>query len=325
MDRRRFLLTSLAGAIAMPLAADAQQAARVWRIGVLQVGPNTAALNYTEAVRQGLRDHGYVEGQNIVIEHQISNAAKENTALVADLLDRKIDVLVTWTTPALVAAKKATSTIPIVGISGDPVQMGLVESLARPGGNLTGLAILTDELELKNLQLLKEIVPEVRRVAVLWNPDNPVWTHSLKRLKEAAPALGVTLQPLAVRNSRDLGAAFTAAIREKAGALLVFREAIFNPLRYDIVRFAAAHRLPAAYGGPYFIEVGGLLVYAANFLDMIRRAGHYVDKILKGAKPADLPIEQATKFELVINLKTAKALGLTIPPSVLARADQVIE
>jgi putative tryptophan/tyrosine transport system substrate-binding protein len=325
MDRRRFLLTSLAGALAAPLAAGAQQAARVWRIGVLQVGPNTAALNYTEAVPQGLRDHGYVQGQNIVIEHRTSSAEKENPALVADLVGRKIDVLITWTTPALVAAKKATSTIPIVGISGDPVQMGLVESLARPGGNLTGLAILTDELELKNLQFLKEIVPKVTRVAVLWNPDNPVWAHALKRLKEAAPALGVRLQPLAVRESRDLEAAFAAAIREKAGALLVFREAIFNPLRHDIVNFAAAHRLPAAYGGPYFIEVGGLLVYAANFLDMIRRTGRYVDKILKGAKPADLPIEQATRFELVINLKTAKALGLTIPPALLAQADQVIE
>jgi putative ABC transport system substrate-binding protein len=278
-----------------------------------------------EAVRQGLRDHGYVEGQNIVIEHRLSQAPKENPVLVADLLRRKVDILVTWTTPALVAAKKATSTIPIVGISGDPVQTGLVESLSRPGGNLTGLAILTDELELKNLQLLKEIVPGATRVAVLWNPDNPVWLHALKRLQEAAPALGVKLQPLAVRHSRDLETAFAAAIREKAGALLVLRESIFNPLRHDIVNFAAAHRLPAAYGGPTFIEVGGLLVYGANFLDMIRRAGGYVDRILKGAKPADLPLEQATKFELVINLRTAKALGLTIPPSLLARADQVIE
>ena len=325
MDRRRFLLTSLAGAFAAPLAAGAQQAGRVWRIGVLQVGSNTPAIDYMEAVRQGLRDHGYVEGQNIVIEHRLSQAPKENPVLVADLLRRKVDILVTWTTPALVAAKKATSTIPIVGISGDPVQTGLVESLSRPGGNLTGLAILTDELELKNLQLLKEIVPGATRVAVLWNPDNPVWLHALKRLQEAAPALGVKLQPLAVSHSRDLETAFAAAIREKAGALLVLREIIFNPFRHDIVNFAAAHRLPAAYGGPTFIEVGGLLVYGANFLDMIRRAGGYVDRILKGAKPADLPLEQATKFELVINLKTAKALSLTIPPSLLARADQVIE
>jgi putative ABC transport system substrate-binding protein len=185
VDRRRFLLTSLAGALAGPLAAEAQQAGRVWRIGILQVGPNTPANNYTEAVRQGLRDHGYVEGKNIVIEHRISNALKEHPALVADLLGRKIDILVTWTTPALVAVKKATSTIPIVGISGDPVQMGLVESLARPGGNLTGLAILTDELELKNLQLLKEIVPGVTRVAVLWNRQS-----GLDPRTEAAPGGG---------------------------------------------------------------------------------------------------------------------------------------
>ena len=325
MDRRRFLLTSVAGALAAPRAVGAQQAGRMWRIGVLQVGADTPVVSYTEAVRQGLRDHGYVEGKNIVIEHRLANAPTENPALVAELLGRKIDILVTWTTPALVAAKKATRTLPIVGISGDPVQTGLVESLARPGGNLTGLAILTDELELKNLQLLKEIAPKVTRVAVLWNPGNPVWAHALKRLNEAAPTFGVKLQPLAVRDSRDLEAAFATAIRAKADALLVLREGTFSPLRHDIVNFAAAHRLPAAYGGPYFIEVGGLLVYGANFLDMLHRAGGYVDKILKGAKPADLPIEQPTKFELVINLKTAKALGLAIPPSLLARADQVIE
>jgi putative ABC transport system substrate-binding protein len=325
MDRRRFLLTSLASAFATPLAVEAQRAGKVWRIGVLQVGDNTQAVNYTEAVRQGLRDHGYLEGQNVVIEHRISNAPTEHPAVVADLLSRKIDLLLTWTTPALVAAKKATRTIPIVGISGDPVQTGLVESLARPGGNLTGLAILTDELELKNLQLLTEIAPRVKRVAVLWNPDNPVWTHTLKRLQETAPALSIKLQPLAIRDGRDLEAAFSAGIREKADGLLVLRDGIFNQLRHDIVNFAAAHRLPAVYGGPYFIEIGGLLVYAANFLDMLRRAGGYVDRILKGARPGDLPLQQAIKFDLVINLKTAKALGLTIPPSLLVRADQVIE
>ena len=324
MDRRAFL-AGAAALLAPPLAAEAQQAGKVYRVGVLQPFPNTPAVNYTEAVRQGLRDHGYVEGQNIVIEHRMSSVLKEHPALLADLVSRNVDVIVTWSTPAVLAAKKATSAIPIVGISGDPVRTGLVASLARPGGNLTGLAILTDELELKNLQLLKEIAPGVTRVAVLWNPDNPVWAHALKRLQEEAPALGLKLQPLAVRDSRDLEVIFAAAIREKAGALVVFREAIFNPLRLDIVNFAAAHRLPAVYGTPIFIETGGLLVYGANFLDMVRRTGGYVDKILKGAKPADLPIEQPTKFELVINLKTAKALGLTIPPSILLRADQVIE
>jgi putative tryptophan/tyrosine transport system substrate-binding protein len=282
-------------------------------------------MNYMEAVRQGLRDYGYIEGRNIVIEHRVSTAPKDNPALLADLVGRKIDVLVTWTTPALVAAKKATSTIPIVGISGDPVDTGLVASLARPGGNLTGLAIIGPELELKNLQLLKEIVPGVTRVAFLWNPDNPVWTHGLKRLEEAAPGLGVKLQPLAVRSPGDLEAAFVAATREKAGALLVSREGIFTLLRERIVSFTATHRLPAIYGQQSFIEVGGLIVYAADFLDILRRAGSYVDKILKGAKPSDLPIQQPTTFEMVINLKTAKALGLTIPPSVLVRADQIIQ
>jgi len=326
MRRTLFLTVAIAvGILAAPLGAGAQQAAKMYRVGVLQTIPNTGATNYMEAVRQGLLDHGYIEGRNIVIEHRVSTAPKENPALVADLLSRKIDILITWTTPALVVAQQATSRIPIVGISGDPVQMGLVASLARPGGNLTGLAILTEELELKNLQLLKEVVPGVARVAVLWNPDNPVWTLTLKRLHEEAPTLGVKLQPLAVRGPGDLEAAFATAAREKAGALLVFREGIFTPLRQRIVNFAATHRLPAIYGAQSFIEVGGLIVYAANFLDMLRRAGSYVDKILKGARPADLPVEQPTKFELVINLKTAKALGLTIPQSVLLRADQVIE
>jgi putative tryptophan/tyrosine transport system substrate-binding protein len=279
----------------------------------------------TEAVRQGLRDHGYVEGQNIVIEHRVSETPKDNPALVAELLGRKIDILVTWTTPALVAAKKATSTIPIVGMSGDPIQTGLIASLARPGGNITGIAILTDELELKNLQLLKEAFPGVTRVAILSNPDNPVWTHALKRLQEAAPALGVKLQPLAVRDSGDLKMAFDAAIRERADGLLVVREASFAAIRHQIADFAARRRLPAIYGGLVYVDAGALMSYGANILDTLRRLGGYVDKILKGAKPADLPVEQPTKFELVINLKTAKALGLTIPQSVLLRADHVIE
>ena len=324
MDRRAFLGTL--GLLAAPLAIEAQPAeGKVYRIGLLQGTPNTPALNLTEAVRQGLRDHGYVEGRNLVIEHRVSETPTDNPALGADLLGRKIDLLVTWTTPALVAAKKATSTIPIVGMSGDPVQTGLIASLARPGGNITGIAILTDELELKNLQLLKEAFPGVTRVAILSNPNNPVWTHALKRLQEAAPALGVKLQPLAVRDSGDLKMAFDAATRRRADALLVVREASFTAIRHQIADFAARHRLPAIYGGLVFVETGALISYGANIQDNLRRLGGYVDKVLKGAKPADLPVEQPTKFELVINLKTAKALGLTIPPSLLQRADQVIE
>jgi putative tryptophan/tyrosine transport system substrate-binding protein len=236
-------LFSLALLIAPP-GVGAQPAEKVYRLGFLQTIPNTRAVNYTEAFQQGLRDHGYIEGRNIIIDHRISSAPAENAAFLAELVGRKVDVIVTWTTPALVAARKATNTIPIVGISGDPVQTGLVASLARPGGNLTGLAILTDELELKNLQLLKEVVPGITRVAVLWNPDNPLWTPTVQRLQEAAPALNVKLQPLAVRNLGELQAAFAAATRQKASALLVLREGIFAVHRQHIVNFAAAQNVP---------------------------------------------------------------------------------
>jgi putative ABC transport system substrate-binding protein len=210
-------------------------------------------------------------------------------------------------------------------ISGDPVRLGLVASLARPGGNLTGMAILTDELEIKNLELLREAVPTVSRIAVLWNPDNPVWDATLKGLQGAARTLGVKLQPLAVRDASEFESAFEAAAREGAGALLVVRENLFLVHRKRIVDLAAKRRLPAMYGQLEFMEVGGLMSYAANFPDMMRRTAGYVDKILKGAKPAELPVQQPTKFELVINMKIAKALGLTIPPSVLTRADEVIQ
>jgi ABC-type uncharacterized transport system substrate-binding protein len=279
-----------ASLILVPLAGEAQPAGgKVYRIGLLQGTPNTPALNLTEAVRQGLRDHGYVEGQNIVIEHRVSETPKDNPALVADLLGRKIDILVTWTTPALVAAKKATSTIPIVGMSGDPIQTGLIANLARPGGNITGIAILTDELELKNLQLLKEAFPGVTRVAILSNPDNPVWTHALKRLQEAAPALGVKLQPLAVRDSGDLKMAFDAAIRERADALLVVREASFTAIRYQIADFAARRRLPAIYGGLVYVEAGALMSYGANILDTLRRLGGYWTRSSRAPSPLISP------------------------------------
>ena len=311
--------------LAAPVGAGAQQPGKTHRIGILQPSPNTSTVNYTEAIRQGLRDHGYVEGQNSIIDHRISTSPKDIPPLLADLLGRKIDILITWSTPALVAATSLTRTVPIVGISGDPVQTGLVSNLARPGGNLTGLAILTDELELKNLQLLKQAFPSISRVGILWNPENPVWSHALKRLRDAAPALRVTLQPLAVRNSDDLKLAFDAPARDNIDALLVVRDAAFGAIRFQITEFAARHRLPAIYGGTTFTEAGALMSYGANILDMLRRVGGYVDRILKGAKPGDLPIEQAAKFEMVINLRTAKALGLTIPPSLLLRADQVIE
>jgi putative ABC transport system substrate-binding protein len=324
MDRRTFVGTVALGLLAAPLAAEAQQAGKVYRIGVLQPAPRVPP-GYLEAFRQGLRDHGHGEGQNIVIEHRISSAPNEHPALLTDLVGQKVDVLVTWSTPALVAAKKATSMIPIVGISGDPVQAGLVASLARPDGNLTGLAFLTDELEVKKLQLLKEIAPGVTHVAVLWNPDNPVWTSALKRLQEASLALNMKLQPLGVRVSGDLEAAFATATREKAGALLVVQDAVFSPERQRIANFAAMSRIPAIYPSRPYVEEGGLMAEGPDFPDMLRRAAGHVDKILKGARAGDLPVEPATKFQLFINLKTAKALGLTIPQSVLLRADEVIQ
>jgi putative tryptophan/tyrosine transport system substrate-binding protein len=324
IDRRAFIAGGVA-ALAVPLAIQAEPLSKVWRIGVLQALPDTPSVRYMEALRLGLRERGYVERKNIIIEHRLSRAPKDNAALLADLLQRNIDVLITWSTPALLAAKSATTTIPIVGISGDPVQTGLVASLARPGGNITGLAILTDELEVKNLQLLKEAVPKITRVAVLWNPENPVWHQALQRLNEAAPTIGVGIHAVAVRDSSELITGLRAATHEKVDALLVVREQIFSVFRDEIRRYTESRRLPAIYGQQSFIEVGGLMVYAANFPDMLRRAGIYVDRIFRGAKAGDLPIEQPTKFELVINVRTAKAIGLTIPPSLLLRADQVIE
>jgi putative tryptophan/tyrosine transport system substrate-binding protein len=307
-----------------PLAGEAQQTRRLPRIGLLLPRPSIPP-HYLEAFHQGLRELGYVEGENIVVELRVANTAQDNSRLLAELIALKVDVLLTWTTPALLAAKTATSTTPIVGISGDPVLTGLTASLARPGGNVTGIAIVTSDLEPKRLQLLKETVPKVSRVGILWNPDNPVWGN-LEPLQQAAPRLGVTLLPLDVRNASELEGAFTRATRQNTGALLVVDDIVFSGAQVArVAELAAQSRLPMISGDPAITRAGGLMSYRANFPDLLRRAATYVDKILKGAKPADLPIEQPTKFELIVNARTAKALGLTIPPSILIRADQVIE
>jgi putative ABC transport system substrate-binding protein len=329
MDRRRFLLTSLAGAFGAPLAAEAQQAAKVARIGYLAANL-TASLQLREAFLQGLRDLGYVEGRNVVIEYRDAAGKYERfPALVTELVSLKVDVIVVTSTPAAVAVKQATRTIPIVFTwAADPVGSGLVTSLARPGGNITGLSILAPDLIGKRLELLKQAVPEVSRVAALWRPGDYVERMEKDMLTEAdraARALDLRLQVVEARGPEDFDRAFSDMTRARADAVTVQSTNIFFHERRRLVDLAAKNRLPAMYLTREFVDAGGLMSYGPNVADLHRRAASYVDKILKGAKPGDLPVEQPTKFELVINLKTAKALGLKIPPSVLARADQVIE
>jgi ABC-type uncharacterized transport system substrate-binding protein len=327
MERRSFISGITVGLLAAPLAAEAQPAGKVPRIGFLSPASSTSAPHILEAFRQGLRDFGYVEGQNIVVEYRWAEGGAERLpVLAAELVSLKVDVIVASGTPAPLAAKNATKTIPIVMASaGDPVGAGLVASLARPGGNVTGQSTLTPDLGRKRLQLVKELLPGVSRVAVLWNAANPYTVLLVREIEAAARTLKVQIQSLEVRGPDDFENVLPTAISGRAGALAVVDDPLTVSYRTRIVSFASQHRLPAIYGFREFAEAGGLMAFGANLADLYRRAPIYVDKILKGAKPADLPVEQPTKFELVINLKTAKALGLTIPPSLLQRADQVIE
>jgi putative ABC transport system substrate-binding protein len=328
MDRRDTVLALLALGAA-PLAAQAQQAAKVARIGYLS--PNLAASPHLrDAFLQGLRDLGYVEGRNVVIEYRDAAGKYERfPALVTELVSLKVDVIVVTSTPAAVAVKQATRTIPIVFTwAADPVGSGLVTSLARPGGNVTGLSSLTAELVGKRLELLKQAVPGVDRVAVLRQPvalGERTAKEMLKAADVAARALGVQPQFIEARGPDVFAMAFSDMTCARAGALTVLPSAMFLREHRRLVDLAAKNRLPAVYTTRDFVDAGGLMSYGANQPDLFRRAATYVDKILKGAKPGDLPVEQPTKFELVINLKTAKALGLTIPQSVLARADEVIQ
>ncbi len=327
MERRTFLVMIAGGLLTAPLAAEAQQTAgKIPRIGFL--GNSTAALeaNLVGPFREGLRDLGYVEGRNILIEYRWAEGQYERfPALIAELIVLKVDVIVTAGTPAALAVRKATTSIPIVMAAvGDPIGVGLVASLARPGGNVTGLTAIAPELEGKRLELLREVVPKLSHIAVLWNPDNSFHVGSLKETRAAAQVLGIKVQPLGVRISEEFPAAFAAILRERPGAVLVLADRIFLHNRTRIVDFEAKHRLPGVYAYRELVEAGGLMSFGPSYAGMHRRAAYYVDKILKGAKPSDLPVEQPTKFELVINLKTAKALGLTISQSVLGRADEVI-
>ena len=312
-----------------PLAAEAQQAGQAARIGYLAANL-TVSPHMTEAFRQGLRDLGYVDGRSVVIEYRDAEGKYDRLpARAAELVALKVDVIVAADTPAALAAKQATRTLPIVFIgAGDPVTIGLVTSLARPGGNVTGLSLLAPELVGKRLELLKQAVPGVGRVAALWQPGfvgERTEKDMLKEVEVAARALGVRLQFVEVRGPADFDRAFSDMTRARADALTVLGSAMFANERRRVVDLAAKNRLPGVYGFREYVDAGGLMAYGPNVADLFQRAATYADKILKGAKPGDLPVEQPTKFELVLNLKTAKALGLTIPQSVLVRADQVIE
>jgi len=326
MERRTFMALVSGALLAAPLAGAAPQAGKVWRVGVLFYG-SPGPSPELGAFRQGLREQGYIEGQDVTIEYRFaSGRVGRLPELAAELVRLKPDVIVTPGTPASQAARQATSTIPIVfaGVA-DAVGAGLVANLARPGGNITGLTGISAELGGKRLELLKQVAPKASRVAVLYNPADRANVLVLKELQESAPALGLTLQPLGVREPHEFGGAFAEMTRLRAQALFGAAGALTTEHRKTIVDLAAKRRIPAIWGEREFVEAGGLMSYAVNFYDQVRRAATYVDKILKGAKPADLPVEQPTKFELVINVKTAKALGLTIPQSLLLRADEVIQ
>ncbi len=314
--------------LAMPLTAEAQQAGKVWRIGFLVTGSRSDSALMLDAFRQGLRELGWVEGQNLAIEYRFAEGRSDRLPdLAAGLVRLEVDIIVAGATLGAVAAKHASSTIPIVMISvADPVGLGLIDSLARPGGNATGLtySVGTDIIG-KQLELLKQIVPTVRRVAILSNPAFPAQALAIREVKVAARLLGVQLQLLEARGPDELEDAFAAMAKRGVGALLVVGDAMFLLHRTRLAELAARSRLPAAYALREHVEAGGLMSYGPSLTDLFRRAAIFVDKILKGGKPGDVPVEQPTKFELVINLKTAKALALTIPPSLLLRADEVIE
>ena len=326
MKKKISVLTLCAMILGLCVSAEAQQSGKVSRIGFLAGASASFNSAQIKVFLQGLRELGYVEGKNIVIEYRYADGNLDQLPdLVADLVRLKVDLIVTNSSPGVLAAKKATRTVPIVFVSiGDPVGSGHVDSLARPGGNVTGLTTLGPGLAGKRLELLKEAFPKVSRVAVLWNPANPNLTPERKETEVAAQGLGVQLQSVEVRSVNDFDNAFLAITNERAQALLTTPDPLNNSQAKRIIEFATKNRLPAMYANPEFVDRGGLMSYAPSYSDLYRRTAIYVDKILNGAKPAELPVEQPKKFEFIINLKAAKQIGLTIPPTVLARADKVI-
>ena len=321
------IVTLALGILLVPLLADAQQSKKVPRIGFLASSSAERDQSRLDAFQQGLRELGYSEGKNIVIEQRYAAGQFEKLPeLATELVRLKVDILVVEGAPAAHAAKNATGTIPIVvGNAADPVGTGLVASLARPGGNITGLSDFNLAVVTKRLELLKEVVPSASRVAVLLNPANPTNPLQLKEIQAVAPALGVTLLPLEVKVADDIDRAFTTIRKERPGALIVIGDPMIGSEQRRISELVVKNRLPAIYGSGGYVDAGGLMSYGTNFEDLYRRAATFVDKILKGRKPADLPVEQPMKFELIINLKAAKQIGLTIPPEVLFRADKVIK
>jgi putative ABC transport system substrate-binding protein len=328
MNRRTFIATATAILVA-PFAAGAQRAGKVARIGMLLPGTAARAARSptVQAFFEELRILGWIESQNVTIEWRFAEEQLERLAeLAADLVHLKVDVIVTAAAPSARAAKDATSRIPVVILDpGDPVGTGLVASLAHPGGNVTGVTSIAPDLAAKRLELLKEAAPGVMRVAVLFNAAVPPAEIAMKELQAAARALGLYIQSVAVQGSKSMDEAFRLMTQERANGLIVFPDPLTFANQEVITNFATKSRIPGLFGAKEFVNVGGLMSYGPSYPGMFRRGAHYVDKILKGAKPADLPVEQPTKFELVINLKTAKAIGLTVPQSILRRADQVIE
>jgi len=324
------LIIALAlGNVSLPLPAETQAPAKVLRIGTLASGARPPGQDWKQRwpFLEGLRELGWVEGQNIVVEDRWADAKTDRLpALAAELVRLKVDAIFALSWPAAVAAKQATTTIPIVIMgAGDPVGTGLVASLAHPGGNITGLSDLSAELSAKRLELLKETVPKLSRVAVLWNSADGGMTLRFRQIQAAAPTLGVTARPLGVQEPDDFEQAFAAMTQERPDALFVVSDVLTRLHHKRIVEFATRNRLPVMYERREYVTNGGLISYGPSFPDLLRRVAALVDKILRGAKPADLPVEQPTRFELAVNLKTAKAIGLTIPQSILIRADEVIQ
>jgi putative ABC transport system substrate-binding protein len=326
MVRRREFITVLGGAAAWPLAARAQQPAKVPRIGVLRFGPASANAVRVETLRAGLRQLGYVEGNNVAIEFRWAETVDQLSALAAELVRMNVDVILAMSSTEVEPARQATQTIPIVfAVHADPVGLGHVASLARPGGNITGLTIILTDLVAKQLEILKEAVPQATRIGVLFSPTAPSHRPALQAVETAGARLGVQLVMVPVRTGEDFEGAFSTMSREQVGSFLVVSAPLTISHRARLAELALEHRLPGMVGSKENVEAGGLMNYGADFNDMFRRVATYIDKILKGAKPADLPVEQASKYELVINLKTAKAIGLTVSEAFLLRADKVIE